>query len=91
MLGKDEFVARYAPVMDTRKVVSRKQLCNAVKEACVAFDLPPARFSAKSLRSGFATHMTVCGITREGHEYQCLRRQGGCTSFSFILLDHPML
>ena len=65
VLGKDEFVARYAPVTDTRKVVTRKQLCNAVKEACVAFDLPPARFSAKSLRSGFATHMTVCGITRD--------------------------
>ena len=65
VLGKDEFVARYAPVTNTRKVVTRNALSTAVKEACIAFGLPAARFSAKSLRSGFATHMTVCGISRE--------------------------
>ena len=63
--GEDEFVTRYAPDTGTRKVVTRKMLSGAVKEACAAFDLPPVNFSAKSLRSGFATHMSVCGITRE--------------------------
>jgi len=63
--GKDEFVARYAPVSNNRKVVTRNALSTAVKEACTALSLQAARFSAKSLRSGFATHMTVCGISRE--------------------------
>lgn len=63
--GKDEFVTRYAPVMNTRKVVPRKALTDAVKAASERFGFPGAKFSAKSLRSGFASHMTSCGISRE--------------------------
>ena len=68
---KDEFVARYAPGTGarsevwTRKVLTRQTLSNAVKAAGEHFGFPGAKFSAKSLRSGFATHMTSCGISRE--------------------------
>ena len=56
----DEFVTRYAPGSESRKVVTAK-----VKAASRVFGLPAVNFSAKSLRSGFATHMTSCGIARE--------------------------
>lgn len=61
----DEFGTRYAPGTGTRKVVTEKDLRKAVKDAATAFKLPAINFSAKSLRSGFAIHMTSCGITRE--------------------------
>ena len=61
----DEFVTRYAPGSGSRKVVTAKGLREAVKAASRAFGLPAVNFSAKSLRSGFATHMTSCGIARE--------------------------
>ena len=62
---EDEFVARYAPGTGTRKVVTRKELANAVKAAGEKFGFPGVKFAAKSLRSGFATHMTSSGISRE--------------------------
>ena len=67
----DEFVTRYvakrggAPGACDRKVTTAQMVRGAVKESCVALGLPPARYSAKSLRSDFATHMTTCGISRE--------------------------
>ena len=63
--GTDEFVARYAPVTGTRRVVTRKDLSKAVKAAGEKFGFPASKFAAKSLRSGFATHMTSSGISRE--------------------------
>ena len=69
--AEDEFVTRYfaraggAPGAFDRKVVTPQMVREAVKESCVALGLPPKRYSAKSLRSGFATHMTTCGISRE--------------------------
>jgi hypothetical protein len=69
--AEDEFVTRYvaraggAPGAFDRKVVTPQMVREAVKEACVALNLPPKRYSAKSLRSGFATHMTTCDISRE--------------------------
>ena len=67
----DPFVTRYFPKENgvpgqfDRKVVTAQMVRNAVKASCVALGLPPDRYSAKSLRSGFATHMTACGIARE--------------------------
>ena len=71
VLADDEFVTRYfarkggAPGTMDRRVVTAKDLRNAVKRSCVPLGLPPTRYSGKSLRSGFATHMTACGISRE--------------------------
>ena len=74
----DPFCTRYAPSKTgriTRKVVTAKSLSEAVKEACREFKLPELNFSAKSLRSGFATHLASCGISRE----QMLTRGGWST------------
>ena len=82
---EDEFVARYAPVTGTRKVVTRKELANAVKAAGEKFRFPGVKFAAKSLRSGFATHMTSSGISREdmvarGDGHSGLESQNGTIS-----------
>ena len=67
----DPFVTRYAarkggaPGTFDRKVVTAQAVRKAIKESCVALGLPPNRYSAKSLRSGFATHMMSCRIPRE--------------------------
>lgn len=67
----DPFVTRYAarkggaPGTVDRKVVTAKAVRVAIKASCVALGLPPNRYSAKSLRSGFATHMIACGTPRE--------------------------
>ena len=65
VLASDEFVARYAPGAGTRKVVTSKELRTAVKAVSTRLGFPPERFSSKCLRSGFATHMVSCGISRE--------------------------
>ena len=67
----DEFVTRYvakrggAPGACDCKVTTAQMVREAVKESYVALGLPPARYSAKSLRSGFATLLTSCGVLRE--------------------------
>jgi hypothetical protein len=48
-----------------RKVVTSADLSKAVKEAAAALGLPTKNFSAKSLRSGFASHMAACGVPQE--------------------------
>ena len=64
----EPFCSRWAPdrkgVM-RRKVVTAKDLSQAVKDAARAFGLPVENFSAKSLRSGFASQMSACGVPRE--------------------------
>ena len=65
VLVDDEFVTRYAPETGTRKVLTAKELRTAVKAIVEKLGFPPEQFSSKSLRSGFATHMASCGITRE--------------------------
>ena len=82
---EDEVVARYAPGTGTRKVVIRKELANAVKAAGEKFGFPGVKFAAKSLRSGFATHMTSSGISREdmvarGDGHSGLESQNGTIS-----------
>jgi len=47
-----------------RKTVTSQDLSKAVKEAAEAFGLPAENFSAKSLRSGFASQMSACGVER---------------------------
>ena len=64
----DAFCTRYAVSPSgviKSKTVTSKDLNKAVKRACEVFDLPSTNFSSKSLRSGFASHMTSCGISRE--------------------------
>ncbi len=48
-----------------RRVVTAKDLRKAVKAACSEFGFNPKNFGPKSLRKGFATHMTASGISRE--------------------------
>jgi hypothetical protein len=69
--GDDEVFTRYSKGVggrsgkESRRVVSAKDLRNAVKAACVEFGFNPKNFGPKSLRKGFATHMTACGVSRE--------------------------
>ena len=76
--GTDPFCTRYGP--DSKgvwkgKSVTAKDLSRAVKEAAEAFELPGKHFSGKSLRSGYATHMEKCEVSREKY----LRRGGWST------------
>jgi len=66
VLGADEITTRYAVVRDgrrgTRRVVGRKEVANAIKEAHELEGLPPGKFSCKSLRAGFSTHADYAGM-----------------------------
>ena len=63
VLGTDEFIARYW--LGSRKVVIAKDLADELKKECALHGLPKAKFSCKSLRSGYATHMNACKVPRE--------------------------
>jgi hypothetical protein len=55
----DELLTRYSP---RRKVVIRKDVANAIKDVAEFFRLPRTNFSTRSLRSGYATDVTVHGV-----------------------------
>ena len=57
--GKDELTTRYYG--GNRKVVIRKDVNAVIKAACTRHGLDDNKFSTKSLRSGFATHYSICG------------------------------
>jgi hypothetical protein len=84
--GEDPFCSRWAAgrrgVLQ-RKVVTSADLSKAVKRAAAAFGLPPANFSAKSLRSGFASHMAACGVPQEQ-----FKARGGWSEKSRVPNDH---
>ena len=64
----DPFCSRWARSRTgtmTRKVVTSHDLSEAVKDAGEAFGIARIHFSSKSLRSGFASHMAACGVSRE--------------------------
>ena len=69
--GEDEVFTRYwkgtgsRAKKEYRRVVTAKDLRHAIKEACVEFGFNPKNFAPKSLRKGFATDMTTCGVSRE--------------------------
>ena len=48
-----------------RRVVTAKDLRLVIKDACLESGFDPKNFAPKSLRKGFATHMTTCGVSRE--------------------------
>jgi hypothetical protein len=48
-----------------RKVVTRKAVTDALKDACQEVGLDPADFTSKSLRKCFASHVTAEGMSRE--------------------------
>jgi hypothetical protein len=59
----DELLTRYCSVTGNRKVVIRKDVTLALKQAADAFGLPIKHFSTKSLRSGFGTHAKANGMS----------------------------
>ena len=69
--SEDEVFTRYCRGVGSRsdkeyrRVVTAKDLRSAVKDACLEFGFDPKNFAPKSLRKGFATHMTACGVSRE--------------------------
>lgn len=58
----DELLTRYSHE-GKRKVVIRKDVRNAIKEAVSGLGLPSEHFSTKSLRSGFSTHASANGMS----------------------------
>ena len=57
----DELLTRYSAT-GSRKVVIRKDVRVAIKEAVSSIGLPAKNFSTKSLRSGFGTHAVANGM-----------------------------
>jgi hypothetical protein len=57
----DELLTRYSAT-GSRKVVIRKDVRNAIKDAVSTMGLPAKHFSTKSLRSGFGTHAVANGM-----------------------------
>ena len=57
----DELLTRYSAT-GSRKVVIRKDVRAAIKEAVSSIGLPAKNFSTKSLRSGFGTHAVANGM-----------------------------
>ena len=57
----DELLTRYSS-SGSRKVVIRKDVRAAIKEAVSSIGLPAKNFSTKSLRSGFGTHAVANGM-----------------------------
>ena len=80
--GDDPFTARYCP-LGRRKVPTNKDLTAAIKDAVGFFGLPKANFSAKSLRSGFASLMTAVEADR-----QHLAERGGWSARSTVPEGH---
>ena len=70
----DELLTRYS-LEGTRKVVIRKDVRPAIKEAVSEMGLPSEHFSTKSLRSGFSTHASANGMS--GVEVNNRGRLGG--------------
>lgn len=62
--GDDELLTRYG-CNGSRRVVKRKDVRQAIKDAVGAFDLPVERFSTRSLRSGFGTHAQANDMSKE--------------------------
>jgi len=44
-----------------KRNIRRQDMVSAIKATCEANGLDPARYSAKSMRSGFVTHYQTCG------------------------------
>jgi hypothetical protein len=69
VLEDDEITARYSSFSIagevTRRVVRRKEVANAIKEAHALEGLPPGLFSCKSLRAGFSSHADSAGVATE--------------------------
>jgi hypothetical protein len=78
----DELLTRYS-VEGRRKVVIRKDVRNAIKEAVSGMGLPSEHFSTKSLRSGFSTHASANGMSGED-----VNRRGGWVEGSHVPGQH---
>ena len=67
VVADEELLTRHGD-NGSRRVVKRKDVRQAIKEAVGAFGLPEDRFSTRSLRSGFGTHAQANGLEeREIH------------------------
>ena len=64
VMDDEELLTRRGP-KGTRRVVKRKDVRKAIKDAVGAFGLPEERFSTRSLRSGFGTHAQANGLDAE--------------------------
>jgi hypothetical protein len=57
VMGDDELTTRY--FAGKRKVVTSRNVRDAIKRCCADLGLNPAKFSTKSMRSGFTTQYSV--------------------------------
>jgi hypothetical protein len=74
-VGSDDYLTdRY--FLGRRKSVTAKAVRSAVKSFCASRGLDPARFSTKSMRSGFATHYSTCGGNAEERNARGLWAKG---------------
>ena len=61
----DEFLTRYHAGTGARKVVTRKEVGEAIKLCAETLELPSQFFSTKSLRKGFASHCEAVKVPEE--------------------------
>ena len=61
VMADEELLTRRG-INGARRVVKRKDVRKAIKDAVGAFGLPEDRFSTRSLRSGFGTHAQANGM-----------------------------
>jgi hypothetical protein len=80
---EDELLTRYCRGSGSRKVVIRKDVTDALKQAAEFFGLPKKHFSSKSCRSGFGTHAKANGMSSSE-----VNKRGGWTEGSVIPDKH---
>ena len=78
----DELLTRYSST-NSRKVVIRKDVRDAIKQAVSGAGLPPKNFSTKSLRSGFGTHVMANGMGADE-----MKSRGGWVQHSNVPENH---
>ena len=65
------------------RAITTKDVRSAIKRVCSGLNLPSSRYSTKSLRSGFATHFTLCeGVVHDRNS------SGGWSSKSSVPEAH---
>ena len=79
---EDELLTRYSST-GSRKVVIRKDVRTAIKQAVSGAGLPAKNFSTKSLRSGFGTHVTANGMGADE-----MKARGGWVKSSGVPESH---
>ena len=78
----DEFLSTYS-IEGKKKTVIRKDVRTAIKDTVIEMGLPLAKFSNKSLHSGFISHVIANGMG------ECeMKRGGGWTENSQVPSNH---